>query len=58
MRDLKIGEIKDLGQLANAGQSQGLPIWEVDKGTPEQRDAAKELFENLAKNIIRLSNLR
>lgn len=55
IRDLKIGEIKDLGQLANAGQSQGLPIWEVSEGTHDQRAGAKELFENVARTIIRLT---
>lgn len=57
MRDLKIGEIKDLGQLANAGQSQGLPVWEVTEGTPDQKNVAKELFEAIANNIIKLASL-
>lgn len=57
MRDLRIGEIKDLGQLANAGQSQGLPIWEVTEGTPDQRTVARELFETIANNIIGLTSV-
>ncbi|TKB72640.1 MAG: ParA family protein [Nitrospira sp.] len=56
IRDLRIGTVKDLGQLANAGQSQGLPIWDVAEGTPEQKTEARKLFETIAKNIIRLTS--
>jgi hypothetical protein len=50
--DLRLGLIKDFGTLANAAQTQGLPMWEVDAGTQLQRDEAKDVFLEIAKKII------
>jgi cellulose biosynthesis protein BcsQ len=49
---IRIGEIKELGALANASQQQGVPIWQVDAGTPEQRSQAYEAFVELANNLL------
>jgi cellulose biosynthesis protein BcsQ len=49
---LRIGEIKEFGALAAASQVQGVPIWQVDAGTPDQRQAAYEAFIGLAENLL------
>lgn len=56
MRDLKLGQIKDFGTLANAAQTQGVSIWEVAAGTPAQREQAKDAFKSLASRIIALTS--
>ncbi|MBN8586098.1 MAG: AAA family ATPase [Ignavibacteria bacterium] len=48
----RIGEIKDFTQIVALGQQEGVPIWEVTKGTPSQKTMAKEAFGILANNII------
>lgn len=50
---LRIGEIKEFGALAAASQIQGLPIWQVNAGTPEQRQAAYDAFTELALNLLK-----
>jgi cellulose biosynthesis protein BcsQ len=45
---LRIGEIKEFGALANASQQQGVPMWRVNAGTPDQRDAACLAFREIA----------
>jgi cellulose biosynthesis protein BcsQ len=45
---LRIGEVKEFGALANASQQQGVPMWRVDSGTPEQRDSARQAFHAIA----------
>jgi cellulose biosynthesis protein BcsQ len=48
----KLGEVKDFSALVQAGQDQGVPLWETE-GTPEyQRIEAQEAFAVIAKNII------
>jgi cellulose biosynthesis protein BcsQ len=49
---LRIGEVKEFGALANASQQQGLPLWSVDAGSPDQRRAALEVFDGLARTIL------
>ena len=49
---LRIGEIKEFGALANASQQQGVPIWRVNAGTPEQRAAALDAFNDLARAVL------
>lgn len=49
---LKLGEIKDFGTLAAASQTEGVPIWESEKGTDAQRLDAKEAFLEVARAII------
>lgn len=52
LSDLRIGQVKDFGTLATAGQTEGLPMWEVSVGTGAQRDEAKNLFTDLAHAIM------
>lgn len=49
---LRIGEVKDMGQLANASQQKGVAIWNTDSGTAEQRAAARVPFVELANSIL------
>lgn len=56
IKDLRIGEVKDFGPLASAGQSEGRPMWEVSKGSPSQREEAKRAFINIAKTIVKLTD--
>jgi cellulose biosynthesis protein BcsQ len=51
----KLGLIKDFGTLANAAQTQGEPIYDVDAGTPTQRKEAKDAFVGIARKIIERS---
>jgi cellulose biosynthesis protein BcsQ len=55
MREHKIGEIKDFGTLASAGQTEGLPLWEVSAGSPDQRSSAYEAFNSIANKIVALT---
>jgi cellulose biosynthesis protein BcsQ len=48
----KVGEIKDFGTLASEAQTRGIPIFELETATPQQRAEAKSAFELLAKEII------
>jgi cellulose biosynthesis protein BcsQ len=49
---LRLGEIKEFGVLANAGQLEGLAIADVHAGTPEQRESAKQAFSALASSLL------
>ena len=49
--EFRLGEIKHLGQLVPASQRQGQPVYSVDAGSPDQRDAAFEAFVSLAKRV-------
>ena len=55
IRDLRIGEVKDFGPLASAGQSEGRPMWDVSKGSPAQREEARQVFINIAETIVKLA---
>jgi hypothetical protein len=50
---LRIGEVKEFGALANASQQQGLPMSQVDSGTAAQRQAAAEVFTDIAKVMLK-----
>jgi hypothetical protein len=52
LSDLRLGQVKDYGTLANAGQSEGCPMWEVSVGTQQQKDEAKGVFSDLAAKIV------
>ena len=47
----KLGEIKHFGQLVLASQNEGKPIYDVTKGSAEQRMTAREAFRALAKKV-------
>lgn len=48
----KLGQVKDFGTIANASQVQGVPMSEVDAGTPAQRSDAARAFHGIAKRIL------
>lgn len=49
---LLIGEVKDFSTLVTHSQAQGVPVRDVDAGTPDQRLEAKITFRDIAKKII------
>lgn len=49
---LRLAEIKDFGSIANASQLQGVPLWNVDAGTPDQRTEAHQLFQAFATAVL------
>ena len=54
--ELKLGDIKDFGGLATASQVQGVSIFEVNAGTPEQRTAAAKAFTDISRRIMRIAS--
>jgi hypothetical protein len=49
---LLLGVVKDFGVLASYSQEQGVPIADVDAGTPDQRAEAAKAFTGLARKLI------
>jgi cellulose biosynthesis protein BcsQ len=49
---LLIGEVKDFSTLVSHSQEQGVPVSDVNAGTPEQRDEARSVFLKIARKII------
>jgi hypothetical protein len=49
---LLIGEVKDFSTLVTHSQEQGVPVSDVDAGTPEQRAEARVTFMNIARKIV------
>jgi hypothetical protein len=49
---LLLGVVKDFGVLASHSQEQGVPIADVDAGTPDQREEAAKAFTGLARKLI------
>ena len=47
----KLGEIKNFGVLVPASQNEGKPIYDVSKGSLEQRTQARNAFIALAKRV-------
>ena len=47
----QLGQVKDFGSLAAASQNQGVPIKDVDAGTPKQRADAERAFREIAQKI-------
>jgi cellulose biosynthesis protein BcsQ len=52
----KLGEVKDLGTLVAASQREGVPVYSVSAGTPQQKSAARSAFRGIAQRIIRLTS--
>ncbi len=48
----RIGLIKDLGSLVTPALEQGVPIWDVSAGSPDQREEARAAFSALAKRVV------
>jgi cellulose biosynthesis protein BcsQ len=57
VRPLKIAEIKDFGSLANEAQLEGKAIWQIDGGTPDQREEARLVFRKFAKSFLQRTGL-
>ena len=51
----QLGQVKDFGALANASQNRGLPLKDVNAGTPTQRAEAERDFSEIASKIIELT---
>ncbi len=49
---LKLGEVKNLGSLVTTAQQQGQPIWGVVGGNADSKAEAKQVFREIAKQII------
>jgi cellulose biosynthesis protein BcsQ len=49
---VQLGQVKDFGSIAAASQAQGLPMMQVDSGSPEQREEARSTFSKIARKII------
>ncbi len=51
MAQFKLGEIKHFGSLMPASQREGVPLYSVSAGTPDQRATAKQSLTALAKKV-------
>ena len=56
--DLILGEVKDFSSLVTPAQEQGVPISNVNAGTPQQRSDARIAFNSIAKKIIERSGAK
>jgi cellulose biosynthesis protein BcsQ len=54
-QDVRLGEVKDFGQMVSQSQVDGEPIWRSSKGTEAQRVQALAIFQGIARKIIRLT---
>lgn len=52
-QDVRLGEVKDFGQMVAQSQVDGEPIWRSSKGTDDQRQQAKITFQQIAKRITK-----
>lgn len=48
----KLGEVKDFSSLVQLAQTEGVPLMDVKKGTPQNKQEAKTAFTAIAKKII------
>jgi cellulose biosynthesis protein BcsQ len=53
--DFKLGEVKDFGQAASVSQEEGVAIEDCTSASQEQRELAHDIFEGIAKRIIKLA---
>jgi hypothetical protein len=51
LTQFKLGELQDFGSLVPASQRQGLPLYEVEAGTPAQRAKAKTALQAISKRV-------
>ena len=51
LQQYKLGEVKNFGALVPASQRHGLPLWQVNEGSPKQRNDAKKAFYSIAEKI-------
>jgi len=52
MQEIKLGQVKDFSSIANTAQLMGLPMWDVDGGSLDQKAVARMVFKKIAENII------
>lgn len=58
MQHFKLGQVKNFGSLIPASQQKGIPLYQVQVGSPQQREEARQSFATLASNIVqRVSSL-
>jgi cellulose biosynthesis protein BcsQ len=58
LAQFKLGEIKDYASLVPSSQRRGLPLYDVDAGTPAQRAVARAAFMSLGKKVeLRINEL-
>jgi cellulose biosynthesis protein BcsQ len=50
-KNLKLGEVKDFGQLVPASQREGTPLYDVSVGSAEQRALARDALTQIATQI-------
>jgi cellulose biosynthesis protein BcsQ len=55
-KSFKLGEVKDFGALVPASQRSGSPLYDVDAGSPEQRDEAQRALVSIARAIERATS--
>jgi cellulose biosynthesis protein BcsQ len=55
LAELKLGQIKDFGSVANDGQHLGLAMFDVNTVPPAQREEAKNAFYSIANKILKRS---
>jgi cellulose biosynthesis protein BcsQ len=53
LSDIRLGQIKDFGTIANAGQHTGLAMFDVQSAPQAQRDEARNAFYAIAKKVIK-----
>lgn len=51
----QLAQVKEFPSLAAASQAERVAIWRVSKGTQDQRDEARDIFGELAANLIRVA---
>lgn len=52
-----LGQVKEFGTLVQNAQLQGVPLSEVQGGAPDQKEQALSAFDEIADNIIELTQL-
>ncbi|HEV3386060.1 MAG TPA: hypothetical protein VG097_14670, partial [Gemmata sp.] len=50
--NLMLSQVKSFGTLITDAQNQGKPIWEVSGGNAMAKSEARQLFSELATNVI------
>lgn len=53
--DLKLGEVKEFGQIVELAQRQGLPLCDVQGGNQTHAEEAWEVFDEIADQVIQRS---
>lgn len=52
LHSFKLGQVKHFGALVPASQDEGLPLWDVSAGSPQQRQEARRAFASIAKKLV------